>query len=294
LRYFIMAAEELNISRASARLNVSQPAVSRQIRDLEEELGIALFERERIGLTLTAAGEAALVHARAILRGSVALAEAMASFRSTEKDRTLRIGYLPSALPVFLSDGLLGFNREYPGVCVRISEMPPAPQAEALRRGDLDLALLGQTWPELNREFSTKVLHRTPIGLALPEDHRLARRKALDLVELDSEVFVTLSEKAFPTRPLMTKELFAKAGFTPRVVMKANGLSELLGMVATGVGIALVPLELNRMAPARVSFVKLRRPARTLSFSAVWRKPLKDPLLLELIGHLCLDRVDAG
>jgi len=286
LRYFIMAAEELNISRASARLNVSQPAVSRQIRDLEEELGVSLFERERVGLALTPAGEAALVHARAILRRETGLKDAMNAFRNEKRRITIRVGYLPTALPVFLADGLLRFNREHPEACVRISEMPPAAQEAALRKGEIDLALLGQPWPSLKREFSVDALHVTAVGLALPEGHRFAQRKALDLGELQSETFVSLSEKAFPTRPEMLRELFGKAGYEPRIVMKANGLSELLGMVASGIGIALVPMELDRIAPAQVAFVKLRRPQRSLIFCAAWRKDETHALVAELIAIL--------
>ncbi|MDP6700212.1 MAG: LysR family transcriptional regulator, partial [Candidatus Latescibacteria bacterium] len=99
LRYFAMAAEEENISRASARLHISQPAVSRQIKDLEEELGVQLFERLRDGLKLTAAGNRALVHARQILRKAAELEEAMHPFRGQHTTLTLAVGYIPTALP---------------------------------------------------------------------------------------------------------------------------------------------------------------------------------------------------
>lgn len=286
LRYFVMAAEELNISHAAARLNVSQPAVSRQIHDLEEELGVSLFQRERIGLSLTPAGRGALVHAKAILRQAAGLGDAMRPFRDAAKGVTLKVGYLPTALPVFLADGLLRFNRAHKNVCVEISEMTPTVQEAALRSGEVDLALPGQPWAALKQEFEVVILHKTPIGVALPEGHRLAGRKSLDLRELETERFVSLSEKFFPTRPQMMTELFGKAGYEPEVVRKAKGLSEMLGMVATGFGIALVPLELNHIAHSRVVFAKLRRPALSLSFSAVWKKGRSDSHVSELVSFL--------
>lgn len=286
LRYFLMAAEELNISRASARLNVSQPAVSRQIHDLEEELGVTLFHRERIGLKLTPAGETALVHAKSIFRKTTGLVDAMRPFQKEGDAVQLRLAYLPTALPVFLTEGLLRFQKARRDVCVMISEMTPREQEAALQAGDVDLALLGHPWPGLRQAFNVKVLHKTPVGVALPSGHRLAGRKSLDLVELREEAFVSLLESAFPTRAPMLAELFGKAGYDPLVIMKAKGLSELLGMVSTGAGIAVVPMELRHIAPAGLSFVRLKRPQFTLHFCAVWKTGDCETVIEALIHSL--------
>ncbi|NOX98285.1 MAG: LysR family transcriptional regulator [Verrucomicrobia bacterium] len=141
MRYFVMAAEEKNISRAAARLNISQPAVSRQIRDLEEELGAVLFERERNGLSLTEAGHTALGHARQMLRQEKALGEAMRFFVENEGLASLKVGFIPTALTGFLAEALRLFNQKQSRVCVQIYEMSPRQQEKALRKGDIDLAL---------------------------------------------------------------------------------------------------------------------------------------------------------
>ncbi|MEM9159423.1 MAG: LysR family transcriptional regulator [Verrucomicrobiota bacterium] len=282
LRYFAMAAEEANVSRAAARLNVSQPAVSRQIRDLEEELGVGLFERQRLGLSLTPAGQTALAHAKEVLRQASAMAGAMKPFRAEGERVTVKVSYLPTALPVFLAEGLRSYNREYENVCVQIFEMTPADQAEALRKGEVDLALIGHASPDLKKEFAVEVLRKTPMVVALPDEHRLAKRKAIDLSELKGESFVSLSERKFPTRKEMTKTLFGKVEYTPNIVFEANGLSELLGLVGGGMGVAIVPRDLTELPHPRVVFAKLRRPSHSLNFAAAWRK--EEPL--EEIGNL--------
>ena len=286
LRYFVMVAEEENVSRAAARLNVSQPAVSRQIRDLEEELGVSLFERERLGLVLTTAGQTALAQAREVLRQAAALQDVLRPFRESGRRVSLRVAYLPTALPMFLADGLRRFNQRYPEVCVQIFELSPLEQESALRKGTIDLALLGQPRGGMSDSFKVEVLHKTPIVVALPEGHPLAERKAIDLAELKDDEFIGLSQKSFPTRPQMMETLFSKAGYRPRGSVEAKGLSELLGLVGSGAGVAVVPLDLEKLPHARVVFVKLRRPTYTLSFAAVWRKDESLEAVEQFVGLL--------
>jgi DNA-binding transcriptional LysR family regulator len=283
LRYFVMAAEELNISRASARLKISQPAVSRQIKDLEEELGVQLFERLRDGLELTEAGHSALAHAHEVLRQAVAMEDAMTLFQHTEKGMSITIGYISTALPGFLANGLRQFRREHSNVRIEIHEMHPRDQERALRDNGLDLALLGTPSKELKKKYSFRVIRKVPLAIVLPVEHSLSKRKTLDLSELAKEPFVTLHDKQFPGRSAMTKDLFEQAGITPVSVQAANGLSELLGLVGAGTGVALAPADLDQLPHSGVCFVKLRHPALTLLSSAVWKAERETPELLALV-----------
>ena len=285
VRYFVMAAEEKNISRASARLNISQPAVSRQIRDLEEELGVALFKRERNGLRLTDAGESALVHARELLRGAIRMAEAMKAFTEHSK-KNLRLGFIPTALPGFLADGLREFNKQQKHVCVQIREMTQQQQEKALRDGQLDLALLGHPCPKLRKEFRIEPIHKTPLAAVLPDHHVLALRKSIDLAELDGESFVSLHEKNFPGRPELMTDLGERAGFTLNVRFRAEGFPELLGLVASGAGVAILPADVDQLPHPRVVFVKLKRPKVYLVSSAAWRQDRETRDLLDLVAFL--------
>ncbi len=272
LRYFVMAAEEANISRAAARLNVSQPAVSRQIKDLEDELGVALFERDHNGLQITDAGTTALVQARELLRQSNALVESMQSFSRNEKGISIKVGFLPTALPGFLAEGMRRFNRTYQDVCVQIFEMSPSQQGDALRNGEIDLALIGDPCPDIRRDFEVDEVRRTEMAMVVPDDHPLAGRKSVELAEFGEDNFLSLHEKHFPGRPEMMAEMFSKAGINPRVTIRANGLSELLGLVGGGAGVAMAPADLNQLPHSGVIFIKMKKPKLTLQFSAAWRK----------------------
>ena len=285
LRYFAMAASERNISRASERLNVSQPAVSRQLKDLEEELGAPLFVRERNGLSLTAAGETALVHAKEILRRTNGLEEAMRAYGGGA-ERVIRIGFIPTALSGFLADALRQFHLTRSDVTVELRELMPRPQEEALRKGEIDLALLGTPCPELQKEFQLKSILKTPVAAVVPDHHPLAKRKSIDLLELSKDRFVSLDQRFFPGRPELMAELGRRAGFEPEIRFYAEGLSELLGLVAGGGGVAVLPADVAQLPHPRVVFLSLRRPKLSLESSAVWLKSREDEAFLELIALL--------
>ena len=285
-----MAAEEGNISRAAARLRVSQPAVSRQIRDLEEEFGVTLFDRKRDGLDLTEDGQTALSHAKEVLRQANVLTETMLALGESDRMESLRIGYIPTAFPGLLARGLRQFRQRHRQVCVQIYEMSPSEQELALREDRIDLALLGQPCPELKKVYETRPIRKVPMALALPENHRLAHRKSIDLRELAEETFLSLHEKHFPGRPLLLRTLFEKAGIHPTVALKVDGLSELLGQVGTGGGIALIPSDADTLPHAGVRFVALRRPKTILVSSAVWRKGnAQSQLLQKFVEEMAAD-----
>lgn len=285
LRYFVTSAEEGSISRAAARLNISQPAVSRQLRDLEHELGVKLFTREAKGLILTEDGETALTHARDLLRRANSM---MAAFkrRQAKPGKTINVGFIPTALPGFLADGLRRFNEQNPAVCVQIREMNPREQEAALEKGEIDLALLGSACREVKRRFSTASVLKIPLSVALPTNHLMALRKSIDLTELEGESFVSLHEGNFPGRPELIADLSEKAGFALEVSVKANGLSEALGLVAGGAGVAVLPADVDRLPHTGVVFVKMRRPRIYLSSSAAWRKEEVDPDIEKLVEYL--------
>ncbi len=272
LRYFVMAAEEENISRAAHRLNVSQPAVSRQIKDLEEELGLPLFTREPNGLKLTEAGTTALSHAREILRRSTAMAQAMTAFANQSKSVSIKVGFLPTALPGFLAEAMRRMNQSHSDVCVQIFEMSPKQQEDALRKGEIDLGLIGQPSQAAKQEFHCEVIRRVEMAMVVPDNHRLAQRKTVSLDEFAEDGFLTLHGRNFPDRPKIMAELFERAGISPEIIMEASGITELLGLVGSGAGVALAPADLDQLPHSGVNFLKLKKPKRTLLFSSARRK----------------------
>jgi len=290
LRYFVTAAEELNISRASARLRISQPAVSRQIHDLEEELGVALFERRKNGLSLTRAGESYLAHARDILRRSGEAASHMNSFRKAPASK-LAIGYIAPVLANILTPALRAFERTHGETELKLKEMTPEDQVKSLRDGSIDLALLGNPCPELASEFEITVLRRIALHAVLPDNHLLAKRKRLGLAELKDETFIGFVEEAFPGRNAAICAACQQAGFTPRFRDRVESLSALLAMVAAGRGVTLAPAEVSQLPHPQAAFVPLKPPVPSIISAAASRKGEKNAALTELLA-LC--RVNRG
>jgi len=282
LRYFVTVAEELNISRASARLRISQPAVSRQLRDLEEELGVALFRREKSGIALTPAGETFLAHARDLLRRSAEAVKATAAFALKPKE-TIVVGYFAPVLGSILTPALRRFSEQRPDSEVVLREMPPGEQLEALRKGRIDLALIGNPCPEMEREFVVKTLKRIPFAIVLPDNHLLALRKRIALSELEGEQFIGFSEGKFPGRNAAICAACQAAGFTPRLRFQVDSLTALLALVAAGKGVSLAPAEVSQLPHPQAVFVPIASPVPFVISAAAYRKGETNPLIKELL-----------
>jgi DNA-binding transcriptional LysR family regulator len=287
LRYFVTVAEELNVSRASARLRISQPAVSRQLRDLEDELGVELFHRGKSGLKLTRAGEAFFAHARDLLRRSGDAVKQMAAFRAPAKE-TLTVGYIAPVLASILTPALRRFAQPHPDVEVTLREMSPAEQVKALREGRIDLALPGNPCPKVESEFALTVLSRIPFHAVLPDNHLFALRKRIALSELKEEDFIGFAEETFPGRNMAICEACQTAGFTPRFRQHVENLTALLALVAAGRGVTLAPCEVNQLPHPQAVFVPLRPPVPPVVSVAAQRRGEENLLLRELV-HCCRD-----
>lgn len=282
LRYFVTVAEEMNISRASARLRISQPAVSRQLRDLEEELHVALFLREKQGLKLTSAGQAFLAHARDLLRRSGNAVKQMAEFNEPAKE-ALTVGYIAPVLSSMLTPALRSFLQTHPKADVALREMTPGEQVKELRADRIDLALLGNPCPELEREFLVTVLAHIPFRAVLPDNHLLALRKRIALSELDGEPFIGFAEEKFPGRNDAICAGCQAVGFTPRLHHHVENLTALLALVAAGKGVTLAPAEVSQLAHPQAVFIPLKPPVPSVVSAAAQRKDNTNPLLKELL-----------
>ena len=287
LRYFVTVAEELNISRASARLRISQPAVSRQLRDLEEELGVELFRREKSGLKLTPAGETFLAHARDLLRRSGDAVKQMESFGKRAKE-IVTVGYIAPVLASILTPALRRFSQQHSDTEVALREMPPGEQLKALRDGGIDLALIGNPCPEVEREFAVTVLTRIPFQAVLPDNHLLALRKRIALSELEQETFIGFAEEKFPGRNNAICAACQAAGFTPRFGPHVENLTALLALAAAGKGVTLAPAEVGQLAHPQAVFVPLAPPVPLVISVAARRKDDRNPLLQTLL-NCCRD-----
>jgi len=287
LRYFVAVAEESSFRRAAERLRVAQPALSRQIRDLEEELGVQLFERSKAAVRLNPAGEFYLKEARGIVARSAEAAVAVRRFADANS-RTLNLGYITPALGSFLATSLQVFTQKHAQVRVNLFELNPAAQIAALRSGCLDIALIGHACPSLGDEFALAVIHEIPVQVVLPETHPLAREERIPLVALKQEPFIGYDEQTFPGRNEFVASVCAEAGFTPRFVKTADGLATALTLVGSGAGVALMPEEVNDLPHPHAVFRPLKPGALNVAFCAATRKDEARPLVATMLQEFRL------
>jgi len=271
LRSFLAVIEEGSLNRAAARLRLSQPALSRQMQALESEVGGRLLERSSSGVQLTDAGHALAERAAAVLAGyDAAMAEARRLARGQKEE--LRIGYLGSTAQNYINPALVALRARHPEVKVRLSDLSPGEQLEALRRGEIDVALIGQEGAMASRDFYTRKLATLPVVAILPADHPLAGRRKIRLEELKGERFVKAAERDMPGRDRWIVHLCRQAGFRPKFTQEVDSLSQKFSLISGEGAVALDPAYLREISVAGVSMVPIADAHATWDFLVVWQR----------------------
>jgi DNA-binding transcriptional LysR family regulator len=278
LRYFVAVAEELHFGRAAQRLRIAQPPLSRQIRDLEREIGTPLFERVARGVELTPAGQAFLSEARLTL-AQAERAQRTALRAAQGETGRLRVGFVEAATYSGILPDVLGFFRAHlPDIGLSLLELDSQEQAEWLRDGRIDLGLLHSPPADADRWLHLESVYGDPMVTALPHMHRLAGRARLALGDLATEPFVLFPRTSAPA---LYDDIITRcraAGFGPRVVQEAAGWHTIAALVAAGVGVSFVPRSLAQHGRPLVSYKPARDFAVELQLSAVWRRGRRSPV----------------
>jgi DNA-binding transcriptional LysR family regulator len=273
LRYFVAVAEEENISRAALKLHVSQPGISHQLHDLEDEIGFLLFERSGKSVRLTVAGKIFFKEARDILqRTADAVEKARAGLASRVE---INVGYTPALTMEILPRTLRAFRGSFPGVRVTLRDVFPEEVLPLLHQRKLDIALtlLRQKLP---RELDMRELARYEPCVFVGTTHPLAKSKFVSLSQVAPEPVATYTRKDHPGFHKHLKKLFATIGRTPRIGSEHNSGSSLLAAVAAGHEVALLSSFVSRMAGPRLKLLKLRPALPPCSIVALWRKDTEE------------------
>ena len=241
LRYFLVAAEEEHIRRAALRLNIAQPALSRQIKDLEERIGVTLFERVNHRVRLTEAGRALADDARRLLRQAEMAVERAVGV-SAGRIGHLRVGFSASTVRhAVVPDVLMAFRKGFPEVELAVVQMNSAKQLDALRAGEIDAAF-GFHEPEGLPEFGSHRMGRDGVALILPLDNPLAGRATLRLADLAEEEFIWMRHEHNTVWHRKVTQACRDGGLLPRVVQEVQLEDEqtLLTFVARGMGLCFM------------------------------------------------------
>jgi DNA-binding transcriptional LysR family regulator len=238
LRYFLAVAEALNLTKASAQLRIAQPALSRRIQDLEDEIGVDLLKRGPRGVSLTAEGKLFLEKTRSLLKladESVEQVRALARGQFGE----LHIGYSPSPTVEILPPALAAFQKAFPHVNVLLHDASQRELAEGLQNGTLELAITPGTINLQIEGIEFEVLRTYPICVTLAPTHPFARLKSIPLEKLANEPIVGFSRKDYPDYFPFVERIFLPLGVKPRIAVECDSASSLITAVETGRGIAV-------------------------------------------------------
>ena len=270
LRYFIAVAEELHFGRAAARLNISQPPLSQQIQILEEQIGARLLARTNRSVTLTAAGEQFLGDARQIL-GQVEAAATRAARLHQGETGELRLGLTASAPFIkTVSDTLLLYRQRYPDVHVQTVESHTREQIGPLGDGTLDLGLMRNT--PLPETLCWQVALREPMLAMVHHSHPLACRERISLRDLASEPFVFFDPQAGTGLYDDILALLKRYGVTPYVTQEVGEAMTILGLVAAGLGVSILPASYRRLRLDETCWLPLEEPDAISELWLVWAK----------------------
>ncbi|MGH9839710.1 MAG: LysR substrate-binding domain-containing protein [Blastocatellia bacterium] len=276
LRYFIAVAEELHFGRAAERLHIAQPPLSFQIRQLEEEIGVRLFERTKRRVELTAAGEIFLREAHKTM---AQLEQAVSAAQRASRGEVghLVIGFIQSATINVLPGILQTFRDRFPEVDIKLREATPTQVHNDLVDGQIHIGFLR---PPINHDaLECEIVLSEPLLVALPKAHPLARQKKLALKSLAGERFILFPRAASPGFYDQLVSICREAGFSPVIGQEAVQMQTILGLVAGGMGVALIPASIRSLRSDGVMYREIRELVPKAEMVVAWRRDNQSPTL---------------
>lgn len=271
LLYFKTVAEELHFRKAAAKLFISQPPLSRQIRELEEELGAKLFERNNKRVSLTPAGAYFKKQVDEIFTG---LEESRITVRKLHENVSgeLNIGYISSTYHIHLMETLKEMRNVFPFLSVKLFEIPTVKQVEALEQGKLDIGILRA--PVISEKLSVITLFNDPFVLAVPEQEYFKHPAFYNEAELHKQPFIFFNRDYAPVYYQKLLEICQRLGFVPAITHEANNVHSILRLVEHGAGVSILPESLQIQFPElKIKYIDLTGPRVTTEVVLAHKSP---------------------
>jgi len=279
LRYFVAVAEALSFTKAAAKLRLAQPSLTRQVRNLEDEIGVLLLNRAKNRITLTGEGERFLFDAKKLL---AMCAESIATVQRMHRGESahLNIGYVANIHYGLLPATLGAFRKLCPGTALNLFDMTATEQFLALESHKIDLGFVGLPPALSGHDLLSVCVARDTVLVALPASHPLARKSKIKLADLAPLFFIGMSARTHPGVREWLLKACQNAGFTGRILQEADSEATAIRFVADGLGVALMPEQITGLPHEGVEFRPLSPPLNRESTIA-WRadndsKPLHD------------------
>jgi DNA-binding transcriptional LysR family regulator len=285
LRYFVAVAEELHFGRAAVRLRMAQPPLSHQIRQLEEELGVALLSRTKRRVELTAAGRAFLAEARRVL-AQAERATRTAQRASRGEIGHLAIGFVPSADLDVLPRVLSLWGSRFPHVEVELRALTRCRQVEALRNGRIHIGFV--FLPVDDDGLTVEPIQRQPLVAALPARHPFVR-----VADLQTDSLISFSSRTSPSRYDMVVSACRRAGFAPRLLHGTDRIQTNLALIAAGLGVTLLPASIRNLQRAGVVYRRLKPPVPHVVMALAHVRDQASPTVAAFV-HVVREVMTAG
>ena len=277
LRYFVATAEELHFGRAARRLGLSQPPLSMQLRALEEDLGVRLFDRDNRNVALTRVGALLLVEARRIL-AQVDQARSLVQRAGSGEYGSLSVGFITPVEYSFLPPLLREFRRHHPHVALQLHELMTDQQLAELERGTLDVGFL--TGPVMGNRLAHREVMTEPLIAAIPQGHRLAASVGrLSIKRLASEDVIIFPRNIAPALFDETLAFCQSAGFSLRIRQQVSQSQTIISLVSAGMGVAIVPASMRHLRRKGVMYRPFAERGPTMRSFAVWLADQSYPVL---------------
>jgi DNA-binding transcriptional LysR family regulator len=283
LSYFQAVAEELNYRKAAERLFISQPGLSRQIKQLEEELGVQLFERDKKHVELTAAG--------AFLKGEVDFV--LNHLESTKqqlleiaggREGELRIGFLGSASNQVLPDLLKKLSSNFPKITTSLEELSNQTQVEMIQKDKLDLGFVRLA--SVPEDLEMKAVYRDTFSLVVPKDHPIQSKDFKSVGQFADESFILFSSDYSNFYYEQILGICRDAGFMPKIKHKSVHALTIFRLVENGLGVAIVPTSLKEGYDLKVRFMEIPEILQFTELSVIWKPENRNPVLEKVLGML--------
>ncbi|WP_077321462.1 acetoin biosynthesis transcriptional regulator AlsR [Virgibacillus proomii] len=283
LRYFIVVAEELHFGKAALRLQMTQPPLSQQIKQLESEIGVTLLNRSKRNVQLTAAGR---VFLKQIKEGLSQIDHAVDMAQRTARGELgkLVIGFVGSATYEIMPPIIRHYRNQFPSVKIELRELSTLYQVNALLNGHIDIGVLHP--PLENDKLKVNTVRKSHCVLALPKQHPLTQKNQVYLKDLEKESLIIIAKESWPSLYIKFNFLCEKAGFTPNIDQEATEFQMLLGLVSAGMGVSIVPAATKRLYNLDVVYKKIEDLPMHASWITAHRKDNPNPALKHFIEVL--------
>jgi DNA-binding transcriptional LysR family regulator len=280
LKYFSVLAEELHFGKAAKKLHISQPPLSRQIKGLEEELGVRLFNRTKRNVQLTAYGEY-LKHESYKLFNQIDVMKNHLQLMKYGAVGQIKIGYVGDFMHSILPDILSELKQEYPKIDTILLESDTESQISALRTGLIDIGFVRT--PIEVKDIIIKPIYKETFSLILSKSHPLSSRKKIPLKELAEEPYIGFSPKCPPPLSKSVMNICHRAGFSPKVIHKALQINSIVKLVENNIGYSIIPIGPKAVFKENVRFFELKNSPERAEMSLAYNPKLIDDMSKKII-----------